>query len=504
MYDIAIIGGGIHGCGIARDAAGRGLSVLLAEKADLASGTSSASTKLIHGGLRYLEQFGFRLVREALREREVLLSMAPHIIRPLRFVLPHGPGLRPAFLIHLGLWLYDHLGGRSILPASHAIDLANAPAGRPLKASFTRGFEYSDCWVDDARLVVLNAMDAAALGARIRVCTEVTSARRGNGAWRVDLRDTASGQRETVEARSLINATGAWVADAMVHRIEARSVAKVRLVKGSHIVVARLFDHDSAYILQQPDRRIVFAIPYEQDFTLIGTTDVDCTGDLDSLAISGEEIAYLCQAINRYFTTAITPSDVVWSYAGVRSLHDDGRASAQDTTRDFVLELDGKPGEPPLLSIVGGKITTYRRVAEEALGQLMPLLARQAGPPWTRGAPLPGGDFAYQDRDRLAGDLATAVPALGAATSHRLARTYGTIARAIFADAKRAEDLGAHFGAGLYEREVRHLIDKEWARTADDILWRRTKLGLRLTKDERHRLEEWLRRYGLPGSSSAS
>jgi glycerol-3-phosphate dehydrogenase len=504
MYDIAIIGGGIHGCGIARDAAGRGLSVLLAEKADLASGTSSASTKLIHGGLRYLEHFGFRLVREALREREVLLSMAPHIIRPLQFVLPHGPGLRPALLIRLGLLLYDHLGGRSILPASHAIDLRNAPAGKPLKASFTSGFEYSDCCVDDARLVVLNAMDAAARGARIRVCTEVASARRGNGAWRVDLRDTVSGQGETVEARILINATGAWVADAMAHRIEARSIAKVRLVKGSHIVVARLFDHDSAYILQQPDRRIVFAIPYEHDFTLIGTTDVDCTGDLNNVTISGEEIAYLCNAVNRYFTTAIAPSDVVWSYAGVRSLHDDGRASAQDATRDFVLELDGKPGEPPLLSIVGGKITTYRRVAEEALGQLIPLLGRQAGPPWTRSNPLPGGDFAYQDRDRLASDLAMAVPVLGAATSHRLARTYGTIARAMFADAKRAEELGVPFGAGLYEREVRHLIDNEWARTADDILWRRTKLGLRLTKDERHRLEEWLRRYGPPGSPSAS
>jgi glycerol-3-phosphate dehydrogenase len=505
MYDVVIIGGGINGCGIARDAAGRGLSVLLAEKADLASGTSSASTKLIHGGLRYLEHYAFRLVHEALREREVLLAMAPHIIRPLRFVLPHHRGLRPAWLIRLGLLLYDRLGGRSsALPASQAVDLTRTPAGKPLQPGYTYGFEYSDCSVDDARLVVLNAMDAAARGADIRVRTEVVSARRAEGRWLVELCDTVPGRTEVIEGRVLVNATGAWIAESSARRIEARPVANVRLVKGSHIVVPRLFDHDSAYILQQPDRRIVFAIPYEQDFTLIGTTDVDCAGDLDSVVISGEEIAYLCGAVNRYFTTAIAPADVVWSYAGVRSLHDDGRASAQDTTRDFVLELDGKPGEAPLLSIVGGKITTYRRVAEQALGTLMPVLARQAGPPWTRGAPLPGGDFAYQDRDRLASCLAAAVPVLNAATARRLARTYGTVAQAMFADAKRAEDLGVHFGAGLYEREVRHLIDNEWARTADDILWRRTKLGLYLTQDERHRLEDWLRRCGALGPSSAS
>src|SRR5262245_37358459 len=299
MYDVVIIGGGINGCGIARDAAGRGLSVLLAERADLASGTSSASTKLIHGGLRYLEHYAFRLVREALSEREVLLSMAPHIIRPLRFVLPHHHGLRPTWLIRLGLFLYDHIGGRSsVLPPSHSIDLTRAPAGKPLQASFTRGFEYSDCWVDDARLVVLNAMDAAARGADIRVRTEVMSAHRSRGCWRIDLRDTVSGQSETVEARGLINATGAWIADTSAHRIEARPVANVRLVKGSHIVVPRLFDHDSAYIFQNADRRIVFAIPYERDYTLIGTTDVDCAGEIDGVAISSKEIGYLCEAVN--------------------------------------------------------------------------------------------------------------------------------------------------------------------------------------------------------------
>jgi glycerol-3-phosphate dehydrogenase len=505
MYDIAIIGGGIHGCGIARDAAGRGLSVLLAEKADLASGTSSASTKLIHGGLRYLEHYAFRLVREALSERDVLLSMAPHIIRPLRFVLPHHRGLRPALLIRLGLFLYDHLGGRSsILPASKAIDLTHAPAGKPLKGSFVRGFEYSDGWVDDARLVVLNAMDARARGADIRVRTEVVSARRSGGAWHLELRDAISGRRDTAEACALVNASGAWIAETASQRIEAAPISSVRLVKGSHIVVPRLFAHDSAYIFQNADRRIVFAIPYEGDFTLIGTTDVDCAGDIGELAVSREEVDYLCGAVNAYFRAGTTPADVVWSYAGVRSLHDDGRSSAQDTTRDFVLELDGKRGEPPLLSIIGGKITTYRRVAEEALRRLLPLLPRPAGLPWTRGATLPGGDFAGADRDRLAAALAATAPFLDAATVQRLARTYGTTARAMLADARRADDLGLDFGAGLYEREVRHLVDNEWAMTADDILWRRTKLGLRMSEDGRRRLEDWLRRRASAGAAPAS
>jgi glycerol-3-phosphate dehydrogenase len=504
MHDIVIIGGGVHGCGIARDAAGRGLSVLLAEKDDLASGTSSASTKLIHGGLRYLEHYAFRLVRDALSERDVLLSMAPHIIRPLRFVLPHHRGLRRAWLIRLGLFLYDHLGGRSsFLPPSNAIDLTRAPAGIPLRAGFTRGFEYSDCWVDDARLVVLNAMDAAARGADIRVRTEVLSARRANGHWRVALQDRVSGYRESVEARALINATGAWIVETSARRIGARPVANVRLVKGSHIVVPKLFGHSSAYIFQNADRRIVFAIPYEHDFTLIGTTDVDYAGGMGEVAISSEEVEYLCAAVNQYFATIVSPSHAVWSYAGVRSLHDDGRASAQDTTRDFVLDLDGGRGEAPLLSIVGGKITTYRRVAEEALRRLLPLLPRPAGPPWTRGAVLPGGDFPCGDRDRLVRELAAAAPFMGGATVERLVQTYGTMVHGILAHATGAEDLGQYFGGGLYEREVRHLIDKEWARTADDILWRRTKLGLRLTEDERRRFEEWLRTRGPAGMSPA-
>lgn len=490
MYDIAIIGGGINGCGIARDAAGRGLSVLLAEKDDLASGASSASTKLIHGGLRYLEHYHFRLVRESLKEREVLLGMAPHIIEPLRFVLPHHRGLRPALLIRLGLLLYDHMGGRRSLPPSTAVDLSQAPAGAPLKPGFRRGFEYSDCWVDDARLVVLNAVDAAARGATIRVRTEVVSARRSADRWQVALRDVLSVRQETVEARALVNAGGAFVATLAAERIGACAVPRVRLVKGSHIVVRGLFDHDRAYIFQNSDRRVVFAIPYERDFTLIGTTDVDFSGDASKISITEAETKYLCAAANEYFIRSIAPTDVVWSFAGVRSLRDDGRASAQDATRDFALDLDGRGGEPPLLSIVGGKLTTYRHVSEEALRMLAPVFPG-AGPAWTRGAVLPGGDLGGTGREELARDLAATCPPLGLAVAERLARTYGTTARKIFAGVVRKEDLGADFGAGLCEREVRHLVDNEWARTADDVLWRRTKLGLRLSDAERRRLSDW-------------
>jgi glycerol-3-phosphate dehydrogenase len=489
-YDIAIIGGGINGCGIARDAAGRGLSVLLAEKDDLASGASSASTKLIHGGLRYLEHCRFRLVRESLREREALLAMAPHIVEPLRFVLPHHRGLRPALLIRLGLLLYDRIGGRRSLPPSTAVDLSRAPAGEPLKPGFRLGFEYSDCWVDDARLVVLNAMDAAARGARIRVRTEVVAARRSGDRWQIDLRDVLSGRHDTAEARALVNAGGAFVADPISTRIGAHAVPRVRLVKGSHIVVPRLFDHDKAYIFQNPDRRIVFAIPYQRDFTLIGTTDVDFSGDASKVAITEAETKYLCAAANEYFVRSIAPSDVIWSYAGVRALQRDGHVSAQDASRDFALELDGRDGEAPLVSIVGGKLTTYRHVAEEALNRLAPAFPRM-GPAWTRGATLPGGDLAGRSRDDLARDFAAACPPLGPALVARLAGAYGTMAREILAGVVRNEDLGIDFGAGLYEREVRHLVDSEWAKTADDVLAAH-KLGLRLNEAERRRLADWL------------
>jgi len=496
MRDIAIIGGGINGCGVARDAAGRGLSVVLAEKGDLASGTSSASTKLIHGGLRYLEQYEFGLVRSSLREREVLLGLAPHIVRPMRFVLPHHRGLRPAFLIRLGLFLYDHLGGRRrILEPSRTVDLARVAAGKPLKPNFTRAFEYSDCWVDDARLVVLNAMDAAARGAEIRVRTQVVSVHRTASHWRIELKNLISGEHETVSARVLVNAAGAWAANGPADSIAAGRRPGIRLVKGSHIVVRRLFDHDRAYIFQNADRRIIFAIPYEREFTLIGTTDVDFTDDLACVAISQEEAQYLCRAVSEYFAAPVSASDIVWSYAGVRSLFDDGERSAQDATRDFVLDLDGPEGGGWLLTIIGGKITTYRRLAEEVLGKLAPLFPR-ARPAWTRQVPLPGGDFAREDLGRLASDLAAAVPALGEATSHRLVRSYGTMARKIFADRPDAPDdapaLGCHFGAGLYEREVAHLVKNEWAMTAEDVLWRRSKLGLHIGESGRRQLSDWL------------
>jgi glycerol-3-phosphate dehydrogenase len=501
MRDIAIIGGGINGCGVARDAAGRGLSVLLAEQGDLASGTSSASTKLIHGGLRYLEQYEFGLVRSSLKEREVLLGLAPHIVRPMRFVLPHHRGLRPAFLIRLGLFLYDHLGGgRHILGPSRSLELSQIAAGRPLKPTFKRGFEYADCWVDDARLVVLNAMDAAARGAEIRVRTRVMAAQRQGGHWQIVLRNMLSGQQETVTARVLINAAGAWAANAPAEGIVSHRRAPIRLVKGSHIVVRKLFEHDSAYILQNADRRIVFAIPYEGDYTLIGTTDVDFRDDLSEVAISTEETQYLCQAVSEYFTLPVSPADIVWSYAGVRSLYDDGERSAQEATRDFVLDLDGVADEPLLLTIVGGKITTYRHLAEEVMRKLQPQFPR-ARQPWTRGVPLPGGNFSYDRLEQLAAELAAAHPMLGEATAQRLARSYGTLAREIFAD--NASAPGLHFGAGLYEPEVAHLVKREWAMSVDDILWRRTKLGLRLGEAGRRQLADWLATR-LPGPAQAS
>ena len=490
MYDIAIIGGGVNGCGIARDAAGRGLKVVLAEKGDLASGTSSASTKLVHGGLRYLEHYEFRMVREALKEREVLLSMAPHIIWPLRFVLPHHSALRPAWLIRIGLFLYDHLGGRKILPASRQINLTGAAAGGPLRSEFTRAFEYSDCWVDDARLVVLNAIDAKARGADIKTRTQVISARRTNDHWSVDLEYKPTGQRQTVEARTLINAAGPWVDDVLTRRVGQNGKHRIRLVKGSHIVVPKLFSHDRAYIFQNADRRIVFAIPYETDFTLIGTTDVDYTGDPGAVAITAEEVRYLCASASKYFKSPARPDQVVWTYSGVRPLLDEGGGTAQEATRDYVLELDTANGQVPLLNIFGGKITTYRRLAEEAIAKLSGSLS--TGPAWTAGVTLPGGDFPVDGYENLVREFAVSCPALDAPTARRLVRNYGTRARAVVGDAKKADDLGQDFGAGLSEREVRYLIANEWAVTADDILWRRTKLGLRFDTEAKRRLDAWL------------
>ncbi len=492
QYDIAIIGGGINGCGIARDAAGRGLKVFLAEKNDLGSGTSSASTKLVHGGLRYLEHYEFALVRESLVEREVLLSMAPHIIWPMRFILPHHRALRPAWLIRMGLFLYDHLGGRKILPASRGIDLRRDPAGEPLKAEFTKGFEYSDCWVDDARLVVLNALDASRRGADIRVRAEVTSATRENGQWAVQFTDRLTKSSETVTARILINAAGPWIADVVAHRLGQNGEAPVRLVKGSHIVVGKLFDDPRAFIFQNEDRRIIFAIPYQDDFTLIGTTDVDLEEDLDEVAATPDEVSYLCASASEYFNSEITPDDVVWTYSGVRPLYDDGEAAAQETTRDYVLDLHGQKGEPALLNIYGGKITTFRHLAEEVLEKLDDWLSG-AGKPWTRDSVLPGGDFSVEGYDDLVERLLTLCPVVERPLARRLARAYGTAAHEILDNVRGTQDLGHHFGAGLYQREVEYLIRNEWAASAEDILWRRSKLGLQLTEEERQAFAAWMK-----------
>lgn len=490
VYDIAIIGGGINGCGIARDAAGRGLSVYLAEKSDLASGTSSASTKLIHGGLRYLEHYEFRLVREALSEREVLWQIAPHIIRPLRFVLPHHKDLRPAWLIRLGLFLYDHLGGRKLLPASCGVDLKTDPVGSPLNSRFSHGFEYSDCWVEDARLVVLNAMDARDNGARIETETEVTAVHRTEQHWKVETRNCRSGKRETVRARTLVNAAGPWVLDVIKNRLSTENGSGIRLVKGSHIVVPRVFDHDRAYIFQNADGRIVFAIPYENDFTLIGTTDVDFTGDLDRVSADEDEVRYLCDAASDYFQDTVSPTDVVWSFSGVRPLYDDGASAAQKATRDYVLKVEGEPSGPALLNIFGGKITTYRRLAEDALARLSPWLGT-TDKSWTGNASLPGGDFPVDGHEKVYQHLKENSPSVPDGVARRWVRTYGTRADLIAPDVHSEDALGIHFGAGLYACEVEYLIRHEWAVTADDILWRRTKLGLHLKDQERDRLAQW-------------
>jgi glycerol-3-phosphate dehydrogenase len=493
VFDLAIIGGGINGCGIARDAAGQGRSVFLCEQDDLASATSSASTKLIHGGLRYLEHYEFRLVREALQEREVLWRLAPHIIRPLRFVLPHHDGLRPAWLLRLGLFLYDHLGGRSLLPGTRTVRLRSDPAGVPLKPSYRFGFEYSDCWVEDARLVVLNAMDAGARGAVIRTRTRCRSASREDGLWSVSLEDRWSGQRSHIRARTLVNAAGPWVASFLNEAVQAPAPARIRLVQGSHIVVRRLFDHERCYIFQNADGRIVFAIPFERDFTLVGTTDRDYAGDPGAPAASGEEISYLCAAVSSYFNRRILPADIVWNYSGVRPLYDDGSSAAQTVTRDYVLALDAPEGQPALLSVFGGKITTYRRLAEAAMARLAPHLpGRAANASWTGGEALPGGDFPVNGFDTLAAALGAEHPYLPPEHVRRLARAYGTRAGRLLEGCRKAADLGRRFGADLSEREVAYLMDHEWAAAAADVVWRRSKLGLRLTRDEIASLDSWM------------
>ena len=502
IQDLLVVGGGVNGCGIARDAAGRGLSVTLAEKGDLAGATSSASTKLIHGGLRYLEHREFRLVREALIEREVLLRAAPHIVWPLRFVLPHHRGLRPWPVLKLGLFLYDHLGGRRVLPPTRALNLRSDPAGEALRPEFRRGFEYSDCWVEDARLVVLNARDAADRGATVLTRTRCVSARREGGLWRAVLRDEATGAQREVAARALVNAAGPWVNEVLGGVAGVNAPSRVRLVKGSHIVTRRLYGHDRCYIFQNADDRICFAIPYEDEFTLVGTTDEEFSGDPATAAISDAETDYLCRAVSDYFRRPVTRDDVVWSYAGVRPLHDDGASRAQAATRDYVLTLDAKAGEAPLLSVFGGKITTYRKLAEAAMAKLAPHFP-DLGRAWTATARLPGGDFPWNGGAALAAALRRDYPFLTDGWSRRLVRQFGTRARAVLGDARRVKDLGRDFGAGLTEREVAWQMREEWARAPDDILWRRTKLGLRLGAEGRAALAKFMSGALSPGAKAA-
>jgi len=494
-FDVLVVGGGVNGCGVARDAAGRGLRVALVEQDDLASWTSSASTKLIHGGLRYLEYYEFRLVREALQERERLLAIAPHIIQPLRFVLPHEPGLRPAWLIRAGLFIYDHLGGRSSLPRARGVRLRESPDGAPLQARFDRGFTYYDGAVDDSRLVILNAIDAAERGARIWTGVRLTAATRRGDVWEAQLA-RADGTRFSVRARSLVNAAGPWVASVLREAIGVAGPEQLRLVKGSHIAVPALYEGDHAYIFQNGDGRIVFAIPWRSGLTMIGTTDEPFSGDPSHVAISPGEIAYLCACVSEYFKHPVRPQDVVASFSGVRPLYDDAATNASAVTRDYVLAVDGVPDAPPVLSVFGGKITTYRRLAEHALEKLAPWLP-QAGAPWTGAAPLPGGDLgaAAPGEDRLAAFIhrqqaryAFAPPAMVA----RMARAYGTRMDLILAGCAAMADLGESFGADLHAAEVDYLVAREWARTTDDILWRRTRLGLAMPEEGRARLKAYL------------
>jgi len=484
MYDLLVVGGGINGVAIARDAAGRGFRVLLCEKGDLAAATSSASSKLVHGGLRYLEHGDFRLVRESLAEREVLLCMAPHLVRPMRFVLPQGPGSRPRWLVRAGLFLYDRLGGARSLPGARALDLRHDPLGAPLRTAGA-GFVYADCRVDDARLTVTTARDAAERGAVILTRTALIAAHRETDGWRATLQPEDGAARE-IAARVLVNAAGPWVLDAQ-RLAGLSSGAALRLVKGSHIVVPRLYEGDHAYLLQNDDRRIVFVIPFEREFSLIGTTELPFTGDPASVAVSEEEVAYLCDAVARWFERPPLPADVVWRYAGVRPLYEDRARSASAVTRDYVFDLD--TSGPPALSIFGGKLTTHRRLAEHALARLMPYLP-EAGPAWTAQSLLPGGaDFPPGGTASLAAELARDHPTIDAANAERLAQSYGSDARSILGGPP-----GHEFGHGFCEAELRWLIEREWARSVEDVLWRRTKLGLVMKPVEAQQIAAFLAR----------
>ncbi|GAB7533287.1 glycerol-3-phosphate dehydrogenase [Pseudomonas sp. 3A(2025)] len=481
-YDIVVIGGGINGTGIAADASGRGLSVLLCEQDDLASHTSSASSKLIHGGLRYLEHYEFRLVREALAEREVLLAKAPHIVKPMRFVLPHRPHLRPSWMIRAGMFLYDHLGKREKLPASRRVRFG---ADSPLKPAITQGFEYSDCWVDDARLVVLNAMAARENGAHIHTHTRCVNAQRVNGLWQINLQDR-EGHSFSIHARALVNAAGPWVARLLREDLKQNSPYGIRLIQGSHLIVPKLYEGENAFILQNEDKRIVFTIPYLEHFTLVGTTDREYQGDPAKVQITDAEMGYILQVANDHFNRQLNRSDVLHTYSGVRPLCNDESDNPSAITRDYTLSLNGAAGEAPVLSVFGGKLTTYRKLAESALGQLAAYFPHMK-PAWTASAPLPGGERSIE-----ASELTARYPWLPASLARRWVRTYGTRSWQLLDGAQSLADMGEHFGAELYAREVDYLCNHEWAMNVDDILWRRTKLGLFTHADQQRALQTWL------------
>ena len=500
-HDIFIIGGGINGSGIARDAVGRGYSVYICEADDLASGTSSQSTKLIHGGLRYLEHYEFKLVREALTEREILWRVAPHIIHPLRFILPYHKGLRPWWLLRLGLFIYDHLGGRKKLPASNAIDLTNTEEGACLKQNFKKGFEYSDCWVNDSRLVVLNAMDARGYGATIKTQHKCIAVKRHKDHWSITVENKLTKTIETITAKVLINAAGPWVDD-IIDIVNASTDTKsktpaknIRKVQGSHIIVPKLYNHKKPYIFQNEDDRITFAIPYHEDYTMIGTTDYEIDGDPRDAKITEAEIDYLCEAANNYFKTQIKPADVISTYAGVRSLYNDGASKAQEATRDYVLQIDGKSdSQAPLVNIFGGKITTYRRLAESMMEIVNDLLGKENND-WTENAHLPGGDFRIEDKQKLHELFKLDYGFLPKGVITRLLRNYGSNTALILGKAESEKELGIYFGHGLYQKEVEYLIENEFVLKVDDILLRRTKLGLKFNQTEKEALGTWLKGY---------
>ena len=488
-YDLLVIGGGINGAGIARDAAGRGLKVLLVEQDDLASATSSWSSKLIHGGLRYLEQYEFGLVREALQEREVLLRLAPHIIRPLLFVLPHDTSMRPVWMIRIGLWMYDHLGGRITLPGSKAVKFPHMEFSAGLKPDFRSGFVYSDCRVDDSRLAVANAMSAREKGATIATRTRFTAASRVDGAWQCEVEDVRTGAKRSVRAAGLVNAAGPWVRQVLDAIEGDRITEQVRLVKGSHIIVRKVHSQGHAYILQNPDGRVIFVIPYEGRFSLIGTTDVSVGSIGEAAAITPAETAYLLAAVNRFLLKPLGEGDIVSTYAGVRPLYDDGTPNPSEITRDYVLKVDDVAGKVPLLSVFGGKITTYRHLSEQALDKLEPYYVSMKGA-WTAQEALPGGDVRHFNAFRDA--MHEKYPGLGRELVESVVRRHGSRAPQVLGKAKQVADLGMNFGAGLTGREIEYLVAEEWAVTADDILWRRTKCGLHLDAAQRGAVEAYM------------